>query len=200
MWKALILVAALATPVSIPKTWSPRERTAAEHIDKHPLAAHVKYLADDLLEGRAPASRGSELAMKYIASQYERLGLEPGGDDGTWYQKYDIVGVKGDITRPPTIRADGGGAPLTLKPGDNCVVVPGTQQETTHIADAEIVFAGYGIVAPEQKWDDFKDVDVRGKVLLVMNNDPADDPTLFAGKTRLYYGRWTYKYEQAARH
>src|SRR6516162_101454 len=101
MWKALILLVAAATPVSIPGSWSARERAAAEHVGKPPIAAHVKYLADDLLEGRAPASRGSELAMKYIASQYERLGLEPGGDDGTWYQKFDIVGVKGDVTRAP---------------------------------------------------------------------------------------------------
>src|SRR5205814_1921167 len=107
--------------------------------------------------------------------------------DGTWYQKFDIVGVKGEVTGAPTIRAAGGGAPFVMKAGDSCVVVPGAQQESTRIADAEVVFAGYGIVAPEQKWDDFKDVDVRGKVLLVMNNDPADDPTLFAGKTRLYY-------------
>src|SRR5262249_41615486 len=77
--------------------------------------------------------------------------------------------------------------------------VSGVQEESTSIRDAEVVFVGYGIVAPEQQWDDFKDVDLRGKVLLVMNNDPADDPALFAGKRRLYYGRWDYKYEQAAR-
>ena len=199
MWKALLVLAVAAAPISIPKTWTPRERAAAEEIDKNVVAAHTKYLADDLLEGRAPASRGSELAMKYIASQFERLGLQPAGDDGTWYQKFDIVGTRSDVTAAPTIRSTGGGAPIVLKPGDNFVVVPGMQQDATRIADADIVFVGYGIVAPEQRWDDFKDVDVRGKVLLVMNNDPADDPNLFAGKTRLYYGRWDYKYAQAAR-
>src|SRR5262249_49368453 len=114
-------------------------------------------------------------------------------------QKFDIVGVKSEVTAAPTIRATGGGAPLVLKPGDNCVVVPGMPQDTTRIADAEIVFLGYGIVAPEQKWDGLQAGEGRGKVLLVMNNDPADDPSLFAGKTRLYYGRWDYKYAQAAR-
>jgi Zn-dependent M28 family amino/carboxypeptidase len=195
----MLLLAVGAVPVSVPSAWAPRERAAAQAFDKNVIAAHVKFLADDLLEGRAPASRGSDLAMRYIATEYQRLGLEPAGDDGSWYQKLEIVGIKSEATASPTIRSPGGGAPLVLRPGDSCVVVPGTQQPATRIADAEVVFAGYGIVAPEQTWDDFKDVDVRGKVLLVMNNDPADDPNLFAGKARLYYGRWDYKYAQAAR-
>src|SRR5439155_23016751 len=113
--------------------------------------------------------------------------------------KFDIVGLKSDLLQPPTFRAARGGAPFALHPPTDAIVATGTQQEAAAVRDADVIFVGYRIVAPEQKWDDFKDVDVRGNVLLVMNNDPADDPNLFAGKTRLYYGRWTYKYEQAAR-
>jgi Zn-dependent M28 family amino/carboxypeptidase len=200
----MVLLAALAAalgnvPTSIPRSWSPRERAAAELVQKPMLTAQVRYLADDLLEGRAPASRGSELAMRYVATQFERIGLAPAGDQGGWYQRFDLVGMTSHATTPPTFRAAGGGAPLALKPEVEAVVSPGVQKEAISLKDAEVIFVGYGIVAAEQKWDDFKDVDVRGKVLLVMNNDPADDPSLFAGKTRLYYGRWTYKYEEAAR-
>jgi len=199
---ALILVAAgvaaAIAPVSIPKNWTPRERAAASVVDAGELAAHVRFLSDDLLEGRGAGSRGDELAMKYVAAQFERLGLEPGGDDKSWLQKFDIVGLKSQVVSPPTLRAAKGPA-LVFNPPVDSVVAAGSQVESAKIKDAEVVFAGYGITAPEQKWDDFKDVDVRGKVLLVMNNDPESDPTLFAGKTRLYYGRWTYKFEEAAR-
>jgi Zn-dependent M28 family amino/carboxypeptidase len=194
----LLALAAGAAPVSIPSAWTPRERAVAGAIDTRTLAAHVKFLSDDLMEGRAPSSRGSELAMRYIATQYERLGLEPMGDKGSYLQSFELLGLKTDVSTPPTIRG-ARGAPLVLRPTADTVVVPGQQRESVGLRDAEIVFVGYGITAPEQKWDDFKDVDVRGKVLLVMNNDPADDPNLFAGKTRLYYGRWSYKFEEAAR-
>lgn len=194
-----ILVLILASAAALPAAFSPREKSAARHITADALAAHVRFLADDLLEGRAPASRGSELALRYIAAQYERLGLQPLGDDGTFLQRFDIVGMKSEVTTPITVAAPGGKS-LVLKPLTESVVNPGLQQQAMGVRDADVVFVGYGITAPEQKWDDFKDVDVRGKVLLVMNNDPEDDPALFAGKTRLYYGRWDYKYAEAARH
>jgi Zn-dependent M28 family amino/carboxypeptidase len=194
-----LLVWILATATALPTAFSAREKSAARHITAAAIAAHVRFLADDLLEGRAPASRGSELALRYIAAQFERLGLQPAGDDGGWLQRFDIVGLKSDVTTPITVAAPGGKS-LVLKPFVESVVNPGLQKETMGVHDAEVVFAGYGITAPEQKWDDFKDVDVRGKVLLVMNSDPEDDPALFAGKTRLYYGRWDYKYAEAARH
>jgi Zn-dependent M28 family amino/carboxypeptidase len=195
----VLALAQAATTTSIPKSWTSRERSAAEGIQKHVIAAHVKYLADDLLEGRAPASKGGELAMKYIAAEYERLGLAPAGDEGTYFQKFGIVALKSELSATPIFKSSGGGAPLVLRTPADTVVSSGLQQDRVTVSDAEVVFVGYGIVAPEQRWDDFKDLDVRGKILMVMNNDPADDPALFAGRTRLYYGRWTYKYEEAAR-
>jgi Zn-dependent M28 family amino/carboxypeptidase len=193
---SLVLVVVAALP-GLPKSWSARERTAAAEVTAQAIAAHTRFLADDLLEGRGPATRGGELAMKYVAAQYERLGLKPAGDAGSYLQLFDIVGLKSDLVAPPTLRGPKGA--ITLKPPVDSIVVAGAQTAGAKLKDAEVVFCGYGITAPEQKWDDFKDVDVRGKVLLVMNNDPENDPALFGGKTRLYYGRWTYKYEEAAR-
>ena len=192
-----LLLGILASVAALPAAFSARERAAARHVTASTLAAHVRFLADDLLEGRAPASRGSDLAMKYIATQLERLGLEPAGDGGSWLQRFDIIGMKSEVTTPITVAA--GGKSLRLD-SLQTVVAPGLQQESMGVRDAEVVFVGYGISAPEQKWDDYQDVDVRGKVVIVMNNDPEDDPALFAGKTRLYYGRWDYKYDEAARH
>jgi hypothetical protein len=193
----LTLVFAVVAAAALPAGWSAREKAAARHISAATIAAHVRFLADDLLEGRAPASRGSDLAMRYIASQYERIGLSPAGDDGGWLQHFDIVRMKGEVTAPPSFSA--GGKALALTPITDTIIGTGRQAEDVAVRDAEVVFVGYGITAPEQKWDDYK-VDVRGKVLLVMNNDPESDPQLFAGKTRLYYGRWDYKYAEAARH
>jgi Zn-dependent M28 family amino/carboxypeptidase len=191
-----------AVPVpGIPASWEGRERVAAGVITEQALAAHVRFLADDLLEGRGAGSRGDELAMRYIAAQFERLGLEPAGDGGTWLQRFELVGLTSQVTAPPVFSTRGGRRQqLELKPGVDMVVAPGQQREVLSLTDAEVVFVGYGIVAPEERWDDFKGVDVRGKVLVVMNNDPENDPALFAGKARLYYGRWDYKYAEAARH
>jgi Zn-dependent M28 family amino/carboxypeptidase len=194
-----LLVSLVASAAALPASFSAREKAAARHITAGALAAHVRFLADDLLEGRAPASRGDELAMRYIAAAYERLGLVPAGDDGSYLQRFDIVGLKSSVTTPMTLTAPGK-QPLVLQPLVESVVNPGLQKEAMGVRDADVVFVGYGITAPEQKWDDWKGVDVRGKVVLVMNNDPEDDPALFAGKTRLYYGRWDYKYAEAARH
>ncbi len=190
---ALILVPL----VSIPQAWSPDERAAAAAVNEATLAAHIRYLSDDLLEGRGPGSRGEQLAMNYVAAQFERIGLKPAGDHGGYLQRFDIVGMKTEVARAPLLRA--GGKTLALAPPVDSVVASGLQQEKTDLQDGEIVFVGYGIDAPEQRWNDFKDFDVRNKVLLVMNNDPENDPASFAGKTRLYYGRWSYKYEEAAR-
>ena len=127
----------------------------------------------------------------------EAMGLEPAGENGSWYQPFDIVGV--DTKNPATTLFRKGSDSVQLKYHDEFIASSGLQQPEATLEDAELVFVGYGIVAPEYGWDDFKGVDLKGKVLVVMNNDPEDDPALFAGKTRLYYGRWTYKYEQAAR-
>jgi Zn-dependent M28 family amino/carboxypeptidase len=170
---------------------------AAPGITAERLRAHVRFLADDLLEGRGPATRGDALAQKYIAAQMEAAGLLPGAPDGTYFQPFDIVGVASKA--PEKVTFTRGTESLSLRYRDDYIGVSGVQSPESRVPDAEVVFVGYGIVAPEYQWNDFKDTDLKGKVLLIMNNDPEDDPALFAGKTRLYYGRWDYKYEQAAR-
>jgi Zn-dependent M28 family amino/carboxypeptidase len=184
----------LAAP---PVTLTPAEKAAGGQITPELLRSHVRFLSDDLLEGRGPATRGDRLAQLYIATQMEALGLQPGAPDGTWYQPFDIVGVTSHS--PETFTARKGGQSVDLKYHQDFIAVAGVQDPQGRLADAEIVFVGYGIVAPEYGWDDYKGVDLKGKVLLMMNNDPEDDPKLFAGKTRLYYGRWDYKYDQAAK-
>ena len=190
----LLAVPSMAAP---PVTLSPAEKAAAAQITPALLRGHVRFLADDLLEGRGPATRGDRLAQRYIAAQMEALGLEPGAPDGTWFQPFDIVGVTSHS--PDTLTARKAGQPVDLKFHQDFIAVSGVNEPEARLADAEIVFVGYGIVAPEYGWDDYKGVDLKGKVLLMMNNDPEDDPKLFAGKTRLYYGRWDYKYDSAAR-
>lgn len=176
---------------------SAAERKAAAEIKPELLRAHIRFLAGDLLEGRGPGSRGDELAQAYIATQMEAAGLEPGAPGGGWLQAVDLVGVTSRVEGPPVARR--GEATLHLKPGEELVAFAGVDQAEVRLQAAEVVFVGYGIQAPEYQWDDFKGADLAGKVLLFVNNDPADDPRLFAGQTRLYYGRWDYKYEQAAR-
>lgn len=179
--------------------WAPPRavQRAAEGIGAAGVRAHVRFLASDLLEGRLPGTRGDRLAQAYLVSRFEALGLEPGAPDGGWLQEVPLVGVTSEALGP--MRFSGAGGALSLAFGEEMMATSGVQRETSGWSDAELIFAGYGIAAPEYGWDDFKGVDVAGKVLLVMNDDPADDPALFAGKARTYYGRWTYKYEEAAR-
>jgi Zn-dependent M28 family amino/carboxypeptidase len=173
------------------------EVRASEAITPALLRAHVKFVSSDLTEGRGPGTRGDALARAYIASQLEALGLEPAAPEGGFFQKVPLVGVATKVVEP--LRFEGQKGALELGPAEY-VVVAGVPRPSVKLAGAEVVFVGYGIVAPEYRWDDYAGTDVRGKVVLVMNDDPSDDPALFAGKTRLYYGRWTYKYEEAARH
>jgi Zn-dependent M28 family amino/carboxypeptidase len=197
-----IIFAAIAFPVSaalaVVSTHQPSTdaRRAAQAIRADTLLGHIRFLSDDLLEGRGPASNGDRLAQAYIATQFEAEGLKPAGPNGSWLQEFELVGVNSGA--PPAIQFENGGKQLSLKYSEEYIGVSGVQSTTSSVRDAEVVFVGYGIVAPEYGWDDYKNVDVRGKVLLMMNNDPSADPALFAGKTRLYYGRWTYKYEMAA--
>ncbi|MBM4060158.1 MAG: M28 family peptidase [Planctomycetes bacterium] len=161
------------------------------------LTAHVRFLASDLLEGRGVGTRGDELARLYLATQLEGCGLRPGCAAGSWNQAVPILGITTTVTR--TLAAEGpAGAAEFAAPGE-FTAVAGSPAPAAAWQDAELVFVGYGIRAPEQQWDDFGDADLAGKVLLVMNDDPAGDPARFGGRTRLYYGRWTYKFEQAAR-
>ncbi|MGH7543356.1 MAG: M28 family peptidase [Gemmatimonadota bacterium] len=158
------------------------------------ILGHTLALSDDSLGGRGPGSPGEEIAQRYLIQQMESAGLEPGGVDGAWLQPFDLIRITSAM--PESLRVSGDGDALGLAYGTDWVAAAGRQTPRTAIADAEIVFVGYGIVAPEEEWDDYKDADVAGKILLFLNNDPAGDR--FAGDTRLYYGRWTYKYEIAA--
>ncbi|HEX9687484.1 MAG TPA: M28 family peptidase [Thermoanaerobaculia bacterium] len=196
---ALLLLPALAraaTPASPTTSITPAEKAAAQAITEDVLRGHVRFLGSDLLEGRAPASRGDLLAQQYVQAQMEAIGLEPGAPEGGWLQKVPLVGIVSKV--PEKLSLAKGDRNLEFKKTDDYVAFSGTQKPESRVEKAEIVFVGYGIVAPEYQWDDYKDVDVKGKILLMMNNDPEDDPKLFAGKTRLWYGRWDYKYMIAA--
>ena len=172
---------------------------AMETINPERIRAHVRFLADDLLEGRGTGQRGGDVAAQYLATQFALYGLKPAGDNGTYLQKVPMVGI---TPLPDTTFSllPGNGSPMVLKVLDDYVSYDQTQQPQSEI-DAPIMFVGYGIHAPEYNWDDYKNTDVRGKVLLMMVNEPtSDDPKFFKGKALTYYGRWTYKYEEAARH
>jgi len=170
---------------------------AMQGIRKENIEAHVRFLSHDLLEGRGTGARGGDIAAQYIATQFALYGLKPAGDNGSYMQKVPLVGVTpGGDTRFSFVPS--GGSAWDLKVLDDYVVYDQTQQSVSDI-DAPIVFVGYGIEAPEYNWNDYKDVDVKGKVLLMLVNQPSDDPNLFHGKALTYYGRWMYKYEEAAR-
>jgi Zn-dependent M28 family amino/carboxypeptidase len=187
------LLAAPALAQSAPLT-TPAEKTASQAINAGVLRAHVRFLANDLLEGRGPGTRGDALAQAYIASQFEELGLKPAGQNGSYLQSFELVGING---HPQTMTFTTKAGRTELKFLEDFIAVSGVQAENAALEESELVFVGYGITAPEYGWDDFKGMDLKGKTLLFLNNDPEDDPNLFAGRTRLRYGRWTYKYEQA---
>ena len=171
---------------------------ALETINPDHIRWHVRYLSHDLLEGRGTGQRGGDLAAEYIATMFAEYGLKPAGDHGTYMQKVPLVGI---TTLPETQFSliPKRGETMNLKPLDEYVAYDQTQQPESDV-DADIVFVGYGIDAPEYNWDDYKGMDVKGKVLLMLVNEPtSDDPKFFKGKALTYYGRWTYKYEEAAR-
>ena len=173
------------------------EQAGKSQITRDALQAPIRFLASDGLEGRGPGTRGDQLARLYLATQLEGLGLQPGGPNGQWQQPVDLVGIKSQF--PKTWSFQGKKARADLAWREDYIAASGQQADNVAIDDAELVFVGYGIEAPEFKWNDFKGVNLKGKVLVMMNNDPDWDPNLFAGKRRLYYGRWDYKYESAAR-
>jgi len=170
---------------------------ALQGIDPERIRADLRFLADDLLEGRGTGQRGGRLAALYLETRFRQLGLLPGAPDGAYLQAVPLVGVETTEDSRLEIRAAG----QTLRP-ERLVDFVGnseTLQEVTEI-EAPMVFAGYGIVALEHGWDDFKGADVKGKILVMLVNDPpSDDPSFFGGKALTYYGRWTYKFESAAR-
>jgi len=162
------------------------------------MRAHVKYLASDQLEGRGVGTRGEKLATEYIAAQFASAGAKPAGENGTFFQRVPMVGA---ATEPSaTLSAVANNQQVAFRWLDDYVGVSELREATDQF-DAEAIFVGHGIVAPEFYWDDFKGVDVKGKVLVLFTNEPpSDDPKFFGGRALTYYGRWTYKYEEAARH
>jgi Zn-dependent M28 family amino/carboxypeptidase len=165
------------------------------------LAAHDRFLAGDLLEGRGPGTRGDRLAQEYIAAQFESYGLEPAGDNGTYFQRVPLLGMTTDPAKT-ALSFTKNGAPVLgpLKLEQEYVGQNQTQVESDTL-DSEVVFVGHGVVAPEYRWDDYKGLDTRGKTLVMLVDDPpatAQEPDLFKGKARTYYGRWTYKFETGA--
>ncbi|MDQ2668821.1 MAG: peptidase M28, partial [Gemmatimonadota bacterium] len=192
---AIAGLAAIATISLAPAAWAQRAGTIVPIPE---IDANLRFLSSDLLEGRAPATRGGALAEEYIASQLESYGVRPGAG-GSYFQKVPIDVVTAD---PKTIRVTASGkASATLHSTDDVVVWAGSATPMSE-AKGELVFVGYGARAPEYRWDDFKGMDLKGKILLVLVNDPpatAAEPDLFGGKAMTYYGRWTYKYEEAER-
>jgi Zn-dependent M28 family amino/carboxypeptidase len=161
------------------------------------IREHTRFLASDLLEGRGVGQRGGDIATEYIAAQFALAGARPAGDSGTFFQKVPLVGIE---TSPDArLSATGGGKTVDFKFLDEFVGVSQRQTAQTDF-DAEAVFVGHGIAAPEWNWDDFKGVDVKGKLLVLFTNEPTStDPKFFDGRALTYYGRWSYKYEEALR-
>jgi len=170
-------------------------------ISENALRAHIKFLSDDRVEGRGTGARGGELAALYVAEQFEAMGLKGAAPKGSFWQPVSLVGVKAD---PKTeLRVKGPSGAEAFKFADDFVAFTGAQTDQVNV-NADLVFVGYGIDAPEQKWNDYKGPaeDYRGKMLVMLVNDPPatkEEPDLFGGRRLTYYGRWTYKYEEAAR-
>jgi Zn-dependent M28 family amino/carboxypeptidase len=197
----LVLIFPMATLAADPE--AERLKPALDSITPDGLLAHIKMLASDEFEGRAPGSKGEELSIKYISDQFKEIGLKPGNPDGTYFQEVPLAGIK---TTPSASFAVNGNA-MPLKFPDDYVASSARLQSEIKVENSDVVFVGYGIVAPEYGWDDYKGVDVRGKTILMLINDPQipdpKDPSkldgkMFKGKAMTYYGRWTYKYEIAA--
>ncbi|HZJ45139.1 MAG TPA: M28 family peptidase [Pyrinomonadaceae bacterium] len=193
---------------------SQRAASTPSAINETTLKAHIRFLSDDLLEGRGTGARGGEIAARYIASQLEAVGIKGAEKSGSFFQPVSLVGVKASPTTALMVTADASSNPGTVAGAntklteifnfaDDFVAFTGAQKERVNV-DADLVFVGYGISAPDQRWNDYKGQpdDYRGKVLVILVNDPpatTEEPNLFGGKALTYYGRWTYKYEEAAR-
>lgn len=156
----------------------------------------VAELSSDAYEGRAPGSEGDRMTQAYLADALQVLGYQPGGTEG-YLQPFELISI--NAQQPSEWIFNSGDRTLRLERNEDFIAASGVQASEARVVNAEVVFVGYGIQAPEYQWDDFKGENLRGKILLMLNNDPDWDPELFAGETRLYYGRWDYKYESAAR-
>ncbi len=172
---------------------------AMKSIDSEKIRATVKYLSDDALEGRGTGQKGGDRAADWIAARFRNYGLVPAGDNGTYFQNVNFYGVTTDGKQTQFAFVPKSGAEIALKFADDYVATDQTHSEKSEI-DAPIVYVGYGINAPEYNWDDYKGADLKGKALLMLVNEPpSNDPNFFKGRALTYYGRWTYKFEEAAR-
>jgi Zn-dependent M28 family amino/carboxypeptidase len=209
-WLSLLLLAVVAALplIAVEKKKSsasaavpPAVQRGMASISKDALRAHDQFLASDLLEGRGPGTRGDEIAQEYIAAQFASYGLQPAGDGSSYFQKVPLIGITMDPARTSvSFTREGAPAIGPLKYLDEFVATDQSQQGESKL-DSDLVFVGHGVVAPEYKWDDYKGLDTRGKTLVMLVDDPpatAQEPDLFKGKARTYYGRWTYKYEIGA--
>ncbi|HJR59265.1 MAG TPA: M28 family metallopeptidase [Vicinamibacterales bacterium] len=177
----------------------------APKVDQTAILERIKILSSDEYEGRAPGTRGEDLTVRYLVEESKKLGLQPGNPDGTYVQKAPLVGITGAEAQPLTVT--GAGRKQSFKWSDEVVAWTKRVTDTTSIAGSDMIFVGYGVTAPEYGWDDFKGIDVKGKTIVVLVNDPqvpdAADPSkldqrIFNGQAMTYYGRWTYKYEKGA--
>jgi len=202
----LVIVASFVVAVAAQNTShagapaaSTAQQAAMNSIDAEKIRATVKYLSDDALEGRGTGQKGGDKAADWIAEQFKSYGLLPAGDNGTWFQSVNFYGVTTDSKQTQFAFVPRSGSEIALKFADDYVATDQTHSEKSEI-NAPIVYVGYGIKAPEYNWDDYKGVDLKGKVaLMLVNEPPSDDPDFFKGRALTYYGRWTYKYEEAAR-
>lgn len=170
--------------------------SASEVITTNFLRDVITEIASDRYEGRGPASPGDAMTQDYLEQALRDIGFAPGNGNGGYRQPFDLIGLIAE--QPPEWTFNAGDRFLRLQQNDDFIASSGVQASEARVTNAEVVFVGYGIQAPEYDWDDFKGMDVSGKVLLMLNNDPDRDPEFFEGNTRLYYGRWDYKYFSAA--
>jgi Zn-dependent M28 family amino/carboxypeptidase len=209
---ALALAVALSACSQEPASTVPPQLVArptavpAARIEPQAILDRIKILSSDEYEGRAPGTKGEDLTVRYLEDEFKKLGLQPGNTDGTYIQKVPLVGITGTNSQPLTI--SNGPRKQTFKWSDEVVAWTKHVADGASIKDSDVIFAGYGVEAPEFNWNDFKDVDVKGKTIVVLVNDPqvpdpSDpaklDPKMFNGNAMTYYGRWTYKFEEGAR-
>jgi len=200
----LALLTAAACTTAPPAPPVPKTLADFPEVSAEAILADTKKLASDEFEGRAPGSKGETLTVQYLSDEFRKAGLEPGNPDGTWVQKVPLVAILG---APSPLVVQKGGAKKTFKVSDDFVAFSKHVVDEVTLDGSELVFAGYGVQAPEYGWDDFKGIDVKGKTLVVLVNDPPVpdaanpkelDAKTFGGKAMTYYGRWTYKFEKAA--
>ena len=204
-WAVFPLLLAAALPVSAQPPIDPAIKPSLDAITPDGLLAHIKMLSSDEFEGRAPGSHGEELSVQYLTNEMRKLGLAPGNPDGTYVQEVPLAGIK---SAPQASFSVNGKPSSPLKFPDDYVASSAHLEDEVKVENSDVVFVGYGIVAPEYKWDDYKGADLKGKTVLMLINDPPipdpKDPSklddkMFKGRAMTYYGRWTYKYEIAAK-